>query len=122
MSLGPLRDVLFNPTVNQKLPQPFHHKSNKILDQFTHVFPEEIPPGLPPRRFIQHHIDLIPGSVLPNKLAYRMNPKDTQEIPPGGGVSCQGNRERKPEPMRYASPFGPKEGWQPEDVCRQQGN
>ena len=47
---------------------------------FAHVFPDEIPAGLPPKRDIQHHIDLVPGAVLPNKPAYRMNPKDTGEI------------------------------------------
>jgi len=39
-----------------------------------------IPHGLPPKRSIQHKIDLIPGSVLPNKPTYRMNPQETQEI------------------------------------------
>jgi len=29
---------------------------------------------------IQHHVDLIPIGIIPNKLAYRMNPKDTMEI------------------------------------------
>ena len=51
-----------------------------LLQTFAHVFPNEIPTGLPPKRDIQHHIDLIPRAVLPNKLAYRMNPKDTEEI------------------------------------------
>ena len=51
-----------------------------LLELYAHVFPEEIPPGLPPKRTIQHHIDLIPGAVLPNKPAYRMNPKETMEI------------------------------------------
>ncbi|KAD3338296.1 hypothetical protein E3N88_33817 [Mikania micrantha] len=40
----------------------------------------EIPAGLPPLRLIQHKIDLIPGSTLPNKPTYRTNPKETQEI------------------------------------------
>ena len=36
--------------------------------------------SLPPKRDIHHHINLIPCSILPNKLAYRMNPKETMEI------------------------------------------
>nr|GEY36970.1 hypothetical protein [Tanacetum cinerariifolium] len=31
-------------------------------------------------RSIQHKIDLIPGSALPNKPAYRTNPQETTEI------------------------------------------
>ncbi|XP_048493901.2 uncharacterized protein LOC125494388 [Beta vulgaris subsp. vulgaris] len=50
------------------------------LDQYAHVFPSQIPPGLPPKRDIQHKIDLIPGASLPNKPAYRTNPKETEEI------------------------------------------
>jgi len=46
-----------------------------IIENFCHLFPEEIPTGLPPKRDIQHHIDLIPGSILPKKPTYRMNPK-----------------------------------------------
>ncbi|KAK9733218.1 hypothetical protein RND81_04G051900 [Saponaria officinalis] len=46
-----------------------------LLDEFTDVFPEELPNGLPPKRGIEHQIDLIPGAALPNKPAYRCNPK-----------------------------------------------
>jgi len=51
-----------------------------LLHEFSNVFPEEIPPGLPPKRSIQHKIDLIPGATLPSKPAYRMSPQETQEI------------------------------------------
>ncbi|GJZ56006.1 hypothetical protein Tco_0611199, partial [Tanacetum coccineum] len=51
-----------------------------LLKSYSHVFPTEIPPGSPPMRSIQHKIDLIPGSALPNKPAYRTNPQETTEI------------------------------------------
>jgi len=58
---------------------PTHPATIALLKQFSHVFLEEIPPGLPPKRFIQHHIDLILDAILP-KTAYRMNLKETMEI------------------------------------------
>jgi hypothetical protein len=51
-----------------------------LLEELPNVVPEELPPGLPPMMGIQHHIDLIPGSVLPNKSAYRMNPREHEEL------------------------------------------
>jgi len=45
-----------------------------------HVFPQDIPYGLPPKRAIEHHIDLILGAIHPKKLAYKMNPKETMEF------------------------------------------
>ena len=51
-----------------------------ILAEFVDTVPEEIPHGLPPMRDIQHQIDLVPSSVLPNKPAYRMSPKELEEL------------------------------------------
>ena len=51
-----------------------------IMAEFVDVVPVEIRHGLPPMRDIQHQIDLVPGSVLPNKPAYRMSPKEHEEL------------------------------------------
>ncbi|XP_028785068.1 uncharacterized protein LOC114740980 [Neltuma alba] len=48
--------------------------------EYVDVFPEEIPPGLPPIRGIEHQIDFIPGATIPNRPAYRSNPEETKEL------------------------------------------
>ncbi|GJZ45166.1 reverse transcriptase domain-containing protein [Tanacetum coccineum] len=56
------------------------HEVKAILDDFADVVPDELPPGLPPMRDIQHCIDFVPGAVIPHKAAYRMNPKEHEEL------------------------------------------
>ncbi|XP_074277545.1 uncharacterized protein LOC141601174 [Silene latifolia] len=52
----------------------------RLIQRFQEVFPDELRSGLPPLRGIEHHIDLVPGSVLPNKPAYRCDPNATKEL------------------------------------------
>jgi len=63
-----------------KTPYLTHPMVVALLKLYSYVFPDEIPPRLPPKRPIQHHIDLIPEAILPNKPDYRMNHKETMEI------------------------------------------
>src|SRR2546422_1712015 len=40
-----------------------------LLQDYKDVFPEDLPSGLPPLRGIEHQIDFIPGSSIPNRPA-----------------------------------------------------
>ncbi|GKC98710.1 hypothetical protein Tco_1168985 [Tanacetum coccineum] len=51
-----------------------------LLREFADVFPDDILTGLPLMRDIQHCIDFVPGASIPNKPAYRMNPKEYAEL------------------------------------------
>src|SRR2546428_8062824 len=51
-----------------------------LLQDYKDVFPEDLPSGLPPLRGIEHQIEFIPGSSIPNRPAYRSNPMETKEL------------------------------------------
>ena len=51
-----------------------------LLSEYVDVTLEDLPSGLPLDRGIDHNIDLIPGSSLPNQAAYRMSPTENGEM------------------------------------------
>jgi hypothetical protein len=51
-----------------------------MLKEFQNIMPDKVPNRLPPMREVQHAIDLIPGSTLPNLLHYRMSPTENEEL------------------------------------------
>ena len=51
-----------------------------LLSEFSDVAPGDLPNELPPLRSIQHAIDLVSGSQLPNLPAYRNNPNEHAEL------------------------------------------
>ncbi|KAM3306070.1 MYG1 protein isoform X1 [Capsicum chacoense] len=51
-----------------------------VYKDYEDVFFKELPQGLPPLPGIEHQIDFVPESQLPNKSAYRSNPTDTKEL------------------------------------------
>ncbi len=55
-------------------------KVRKMLAQYRDVFPEDLPAGLPPKRDVDHRIELEQGSVPPTKAPYRMSPAELDEL------------------------------------------
>ena len=52
----------------------------KLLQQYNDVFSHELPLNLTPMQYIQHAIYWISRAPLPNKVAYRMAPKEKEEL------------------------------------------
>jgi len=69
-----------NFLVTNNLPSTLPSVVFDVLQEYEDVFPEKVPPGLPPKRGIEHHIDLVPGAPLPNRAPYHTNPEETKEI------------------------------------------
>jgi hypothetical protein len=51
-----------------------------VLQQFEDVMPPQLPKKLPPRRAIDHRIELVPGAKPPSQAPYRMSPKELAEL------------------------------------------
>jgi hypothetical protein len=68
--------VILTSTSMDDLPE----EVQELLDNFVDIVVDELPNSLPPIRSISHHIDLIPGASLPNKAAYRLTPRENEEV------------------------------------------
>ncbi|MGI0135350.1 MAG: reverse transcriptase domain-containing protein [Candidatus Micrarchaeaceae archaeon] len=53
---------------------------NGILNEFSDVFPDDLPIGLPKRRAVDHRIVLMPNSTPPSRPANRTSPADSLEL------------------------------------------
>ena len=71
------KEVLIN---FEQLTPSLPNSVSSLLQNFEDVFPDDTPKGLPPLRGIEHQIDFVPGSQLPNRPAYRSNTEETKEL------------------------------------------
>lgn len=51
-----------------------------LLHDFHDIIVDDFSSELPPKRSISNHIDLILGESIPKKDAYRMKPKENDEV------------------------------------------
>ncbi|XP_040947680.1 uncharacterized protein [Gossypium hirsutum] len=78
------KEVMGSKTQNSKKAERKEVSSEKIQInddpmEYEDIF-EEAPKELPPLRGIEHQIDLIPGSTIPNRPTYRSNPEEMKEL------------------------------------------
>ncbi|XP_074292222.1 uncharacterized protein LOC141619090 [Silene latifolia] len=69
-----------SPNMSEEISGVLFLSKAAMIQEQRDVFPKELPSGLPPLRGIEHHIDLVPGSVLPIRPAYRSDPVATKEL------------------------------------------
>ena len=58
----------------------YHPLWNLFLKEFRDIVLGEIPHELSLMRDIQHHIDLVPEIIIPNKATYKMSLKEHGEL------------------------------------------
>ena len=53
---------------------------HQLLEEFSDLFPEQLPKGRPPKRSVEFEIKTVEGTVPPNKPPYRLSPKEHDEL------------------------------------------
>ncbi|KAK0606869.1 hypothetical protein LWI29_005470 [Acer saccharum] len=59
---------------------PMPAKVQAVLNEYKDVMPQELPKKLPPRREVDHQIELEPGAKPPAMAPYRMAPPELEEL------------------------------------------
>ncbi|XP_074283384.1 uncharacterized protein LOC141607934 [Silene latifolia] len=73
--------ILLSKEIHEDVEHQLPAEVRPLLEQYHNVIPAELSSGLPQQRGIEHQIDLVPGSVLPNIPAYRCDPECYKGIP-----------------------------------------
>ena len=70
--------AVVNPTTENAATSPpdLHPQAAQLLAEFADVFPTQLPPGLPPKRSVDHKIELEPGFQPQSRHMYRMSPAE----------------------------------------------
>ena len=63
-----------------EVPKGIQKELHQLLEEFTDLFPEQLPKGRPPKREVEFEIQTEEGAVPPNKPPYRLSPKEHEEL------------------------------------------
>ena len=63
-----------------KTKTPYPEQVQPILEEFSDIFPRDLPTGLPPQRDVDQRIELVLGAEPPHRAPYRMSPKGLDEL------------------------------------------
>ena len=81
---GPVRKAPPIAETRKKLcseaPRNVQKELHQLLEEFSDLFPEQLPKGRPPKREVEFEIKLEEGAVPPNKPPYRLSPKEHDEL------------------------------------------
>ncbi len=88
------------------------------MDEFSDVMPEELAEDLPPRRRVDHAIEVMPGVAPLAKAPYRMSHEELKELKVQlEELPTKGYIKPNKSPYGAPRPFCSQEGWEVKDVC-----
>lgn len=76
-------DLTFLETLVEIKPEKFIEVPDQVvtvLNEFADVMPSELPKALPPRRAVDHIIELEPSTRPPAEVPYRMAPSELAKL------------------------------------------
>ena len=81
---GPAKDTTtVNDTMKEmvaKADRAVKGELSRVLEEYGDIFPEKLPYGPPPKRLIDHEIEVVPGSEPPHKSPYRLSNAEMEEL------------------------------------------
>jgi hypothetical protein len=78
--LALIEEILSVNNINKHQDDDDDDDTKEILKEFKDVFPNDLPKGLPPKRHVDHKIELLPEATPPSKATYRLSFKELDEL------------------------------------------